>query len=178
VPDLTVIGGGPVAHECGGVLRESGFQLGYALAPDDRDRSPVVLGDLPNVFALARDLLQAGRSILITNPAALTTHQLASRNPRQALFLGSSRRCHPAYRFLNSLMQSDTGSWRPRFLQQTVFDSESTSPLLIRWLAIESIALAIQLTKMEPEQISAPPRPRTHPATRSTSSASSSCSRT
>jgi hypothetical protein len=96
---------------------------------------------------------------MIASPMALPAAQLSVlyslRRPKQALFLWSERRYHPAYRFLRGLIETDATTWRPRFVHQRTLSSEPASPGLMRWQAMESLALVMELTNGTPMNVNA-----------------------
>ncbi len=161
--DVVVVGAGPAARECLDLLTQAGFEVGSDLAQDER--CPVVLGDVSHPFSQALQILEAGRHLLIANPAVLSPSQLASllasRRPRQALFLWSERRQHPAYRLVAGLVRTDENGWAPRYLRLSAFSIERPTAALLRWRACESVALALELAGAEPQALSAsqPPSP-------------------
>ena len=144
MPDLTLIGGGPIARACSDILSRAGFQLRHAFDLDSHERCPVILGDIPGAFDTARQAVDSGRPVLITNPAALPVERLPllleSRRRNQAVFIWSSRRYHPGYHFVRGLIEADA-TWRPRFLRHESLYTEPATTGLLRWYALESAAL-------------------------------------
>ena len=156
--DLTIIGGGKAAAECGDVLSRAGFQVRRALEIDDRDKSPIILGELTGASALARQAVEAGRHLLIASPLAFAPDRIAqlyeNRKRSQALFVWSERRFHPGYRFVSSLIEADS-TWRPRYLRQDTLSVEPTTNALMRWTLAESLSLALTFAPEEPLHLSA-----------------------
>ncbi len=153
--DVVVAGAGPAARECLGLLTQAGFEVGSDLAQDER--CPVVLGEVSHPFSQALQILEARRHLLIANPAALSPSQLASllasRRPRQALYLWSERRQHPAYHLVAGLVRTDENGWAPRYLRLSAFGTERPTAALLRWRACESVALALELAGAEPQAV-------------------------
>jgi predicted dehydrogenase len=156
MPDVTLIGGGQKAMICAEVLNEAGFSVRRTFELDDYDRSPIILGDVLGAFPLARQALDSGRHLLIANPNALTPERLAllleNRRSAQALFVWSERRHHPAYRFVNSLIEADT-EWRPRYIRQDTLSDQQTNLALARWLTLEALSLLISLAGDAPQKV-------------------------
>ena len=158
MPDLTLIGGGPIARACSDILSRAGFQLRHAFDLDSHERCPVILGDIPGAFDTARQAVDSGRPVLITNPAALPVERLPllleSRRRNQAVFIWSSRRYHPGYHFVRGLIEADA-TWRPRFLRHESLYTEPATTGLLRWYALESAALIQALTGAAPARATA-----------------------
>ena len=156
--DVTVIGGGTRARDCGEVLSRSGFSLAHSFEVDTGSRSPIVLGEVQGAFQLAREAMETGRHLLIAGTQILTPERLTllleRRRPAQALFVWSDRRHHPGYRFVAGLMESDS-TWRPRYLRQEVLSTDHPTNALFRWRTLESIALVNGITAAEPRTVNA-----------------------
>ncbi len=155
--DIVVTGPGSILTDCRHLLARAGFQVADSLAEDEA--CPVILGDLPHLFSQALELIEAERHVLIANPLALSASQLATliaaRKPRQAVFLWSDRRQHPAHRLVNGLVRSDETAWRPRYLRQLSLTPERPTSALLRWRASESLALTLELARREPLTLTA-----------------------
>jgi hypothetical protein len=121
-------------------------------------RSPVVIGDSPAAFAIARQAVEAGRHVLIASAAAFPAERLAllygMRRKNQSLFVWSERRYHPGYHFVQGLAAADA-AWRPRYLRQESLTAEPTTSSLVRWQALEATALALTLTPEAPIEVAA-----------------------
>jgi hypothetical protein len=156
--DVTIIGGGSRARDCGEVLSRSGFSLAHSFEVDTGNRSPIILGEVHGAFQLAREAMETGRHLLIAGTQVLTPERLTllleRRRQAQALFVWSDRRQHPGYRFVAGLMESDS-TWRPRYLRQEVLSTEPPTSVLFRWQTLESIALLSSITGSDPKTVSA-----------------------
>ena len=156
--DVTIIGGGPRARDCGEVLSRSGFSLAHSFEVDSTSRSPIILGEVQGAFQLAREALETGRHVLIAATQVLTPERLSllleHRRQAQCLYVWSDRRYHPGYRFVAGLMESDN-TWRPRYLRQEVLSTEHPSSALFRWRTLESLALLNSITASEPKSVNA-----------------------
>lgn len=148
--DVTILGGGATAAACADVLSRAGFSLRRGFELESSDRSPIILGEMPSAFSIARQVIETGRHLLIANPANLSPERLAllldNRKRAQALFVWNERRYHPAYRFLSSLIEADS-IWRPRFLRQETLALELPTSALARWLTFEALALVLGLAR-------------------------------
>jgi hypothetical protein len=156
--DVTIIGGGLRARDCGEVLSRSGFSLAHSFEVDSTSRSPIILGEVQGAFQLAREAIETGRHLLIATTQALTPERLdlllEHRRQAQALYVWSDRRNHPGYRFVAGLMESDN-TWRPRYIRQEVLSTEHPTSAQFRWRTLESIALLNSITASEPKSVSA-----------------------
>jgi predicted dehydrogenase len=156
VIDVTIIGSGTNAAACAGALSSAGFRLHHTLEVDSSDRSPIILGEAPSAFALARQAVEMGRHVLIASPSSLSPERLSllldNRKRAQALFVWSERRYHPAYRFIGALVEADT-IWQPRFLRLETLTVEPPASAQSRWLTLESLTLAISLAGCPAESI-------------------------
>ena len=156
--DVTIIGSGSAAMNCADVLGRAGFRISHAFEVEAGDRSPIILGEAPSAFSLARQAVDAGRHLLIANPGSLSPERLSllldSRKRAQALFVWSERRYHPGYRFVSGLMEADA-IWRPRYLRQETFSQEQTTNALSRRLMLESLSLLLSLVDSQPSTINA-----------------------
>lgn len=156
--DVTIIGGGPRARDCGEVLSRSGFNLAHTFEVESTSRSPIILGEIHGAFQLAREAMETGRHLLIAATDLLTPERLSllleRRRTAQGLFIWSDRRNHPGYRFVTGLMESDT-TWRPRYLRQEMLSTEPSNSALFRWHTLESIALINSITAGEPRTVCA-----------------------
>ncbi len=156
--DVTIIGGGPRARDCGEVLSRSGFSLAHSFEVDSTSRSPIILGEVQGAFQLAREALETGRHVLIAATQVLTPERLSllleHRRQAQGLYVWSDRRYHPGYRFVAGLMESDN-TWRPRYLRQEVLSTEHPSSALFRWRTLEALALLNSITASEPKSVNA-----------------------
>jgi hypothetical protein len=156
--DVTIIGGGSRARDCGEVLSRSGFSLAHSFEVDAGNRSPIILGEMQGGFQLAREAMETGRHLLIAGTQVLTPERLTllleRRKQAQALFVWSDRRQHPGYRFVAGLMESDN-TWRPRYLRQETLSTEHPTSALFRWRTMEAIALLNSITASEPRTVSA-----------------------
>jgi predicted dehydrogenase len=158
VIDITVIGGGATARICTDILSEAGFRVRHGLDFDNEDRSPIILDESAAAPGIARQAVDAGRHLLIATPASFSTERLAAlfaaRRRAQALFLWSSRRHHPGYRFVAGLVESDA-TWRPRYVRHQMLTQEPPSPGLSSWTLLESVAVVLGVTNEEPESVAA-----------------------
>ena len=156
--DVTIIGGGARARDCGEVLFRSGFSLAHSFEVDTGSASPIVLGEMQGGYQLAREAVTAGRHLLIADPLILTPERLTllleHRQPGQALFVWSDRRCHAGYRFMAGLRESDN-TWRPRYIRQEVLSTEHPTSALFRWRILEALALFNGIAQQEPKSVSA-----------------------
>jgi predicted dehydrogenase len=166
--DVTLVGAGNVIRACRDILDGAGFSLHHAFDLEDGERCPVILGDIRGSHAVARQALELGRHVLVTNPLALPVERLSSlleaRRRAQAVFVWSDRRYHPGYRFVRSLVESDA-TWTPRFLRQESLWTGAATAGLRRWRAIESAALLQSLTKASPLSVQAKGTPNALRAT-------------
>lgn len=156
--DATVIGGGTRTRASADALMRAGATVRHSFFLDDDDRSPVILGDVPNAYTVARSALDAGRHLLVTSPAAMSPEKLSTliegRRRSQAVFLWNERRFHPGYRFVSGLIETDA-AWRPRFLRHDTLTTDAVSGPLMRWLALEALALIESLTDASPLTVAA-----------------------
>jgi predicted dehydrogenase len=156
--DITIIGGGNRAAACSEALARAGFRVFRTLDMDPRDRSPLIVGDAPTAYALAREAVEAGRHVLVASPAALTPDRISllmeTRRKGQAVFVWSERRSHPGYRLVSGLIEAD-GGWRPRFVRQQTFTTEAPSRSLARWLTLEAMAVVLALAGQAPQAVAA-----------------------
>ncbi|MGE3984598.1 MAG: hypothetical protein AB7G38_10525 [Dehalococcoidia bacterium] len=156
--DITIIGGGSAARACTDLLTAAGFGLRRTFAFDDEDRSPIILGELPAALNVARQAVEAGRHLMIANPSQLSPERLGllfeGRRRAQALFLWSTRRFHPSYRFVSSLIESDA-TWQPRHLRHETLIAEPPSVSLANWSLIETAALVTGLAGNVPRSVTA-----------------------
>jgi hypothetical protein len=156
--DVTIIGGGTRARDCGEVLSRSGFSLAHSFEVDTGSHSPIVLGEVEGAFQLARQAMETGRHLLIAGTQVLTPERLTllleRRRQAQALFVWSDRRHHPGYRFVAGLMESDN-TWRPRYLRQETLSTEHPTSALFRWRTLEAIALLSTITASDPKTVNA-----------------------
>jgi predicted dehydrogenase len=156
--DLTIIGAGSAARACGEVLERAGFRLRRTFEIEGGDSTPLILGELNGAPAVARQAVEGGRHVMIASPMALTPERLSSlfetRRKDRALFVWSERRYHPAYRFVGSLVETDA-TWRPRYIRLLILGTEPTASALMRWRALESIALLTGLAADAPLSVSA-----------------------
>ncbi|HLF79041.1 MAG TPA: hypothetical protein VJB57_16290, partial [Dehalococcoidia bacterium] len=154
--DVTIIGGGSIAAACADTLGRAGFRVQRTFGVETGDRSPIILGEVPSAFVLARQAVESGRHILIASPGSLSPERLSllldSRKRSQALFVWSERRYHPAYRFLSALIEADA-IWRPRFLRHETLTVEPPAGALSRWLTLESLSLAISLARAPADSV-------------------------
>lgn len=144
--DVTIIGGGNAARACADLLSAAGFGVRRTFEFDDEDRSPIVVGELPAAITVARQAVESGRHLLISTPALFSPERLSmlyeGRRKAQALFLWSNRRYHPSYRFVSSLIESDS-TWQPRYVRQETMLVEAPAAGLANWNLIESTALVL-----------------------------------
>src|SRR5581483_9837915 len=102
------------------VLNRAGFRLRHSFELDQRERLPVILGDLQGSFNVARQAAESGRHLLITNPRSYGIEKLGQllelRKSNQAIFFWHERAYHPGYRFVSGLIGSDQ-TWRPRYVR-------------------------------------------------------------
>lgn len=140
------------------MLSRAGFSLHHSLDLESSGRSPVILGDIPGALGIAKEAVEAGRHILITNPLNLPIERLQmlldSRRRAQALFVWSERRHHPGYKFISGLIEAD-GTWIPRFLRLDYLSSDQATSNLLRWRVAESLALAQSIAGAVPVNVSA-----------------------
>lgn len=156
--DVTIVGGGIAARTCGEVLSRAGFRLNHAFELEEGDRSPVILGEVPAAFPLARQAVESGRHTLIANPQSLSPERLSllleGRKRSQALFVWSERRYHPGYRFVSGLIEADA-TWRPRYLRQETVTLEPTTSALARWRTLEALSLLVSIAADVPLHVAA-----------------------
>lgn len=156
--DITIIGGGAAARASGDLLFAAGFQLRRTIDLEEDGRGPVILGETAAAHTIARQAIAAGRHLLLANPSQFTPDRLGllfeGRRKAQALFLWSGRRHLPGFRFLRSLVESDT-AWRPHYLRHEVLMMEAPSAGPANWALIESAALMTALVGAEPEACTA-----------------------
>ena len=156
--DVTIVGGGASAHSCIDTLSRAGLQVRRAPALEAGDRSPVILGESIGAFAVARQAVETGRHLLIASPATLPADRLslllASRKRAQSIFVWNDRRYHPAYRFVNGLVESDA-TWQPHYLRHETLSLGPTTNALSRWHTLEAVALVLTLTPEVPLALSA-----------------------
>jgi len=159
MPDVTIIGGGEAARSADRLLTEAGFSIHHAFQVDPHERNPAILGESGGAFALARQLIDAGRPLLIAAPQSVTAGQLSallgSRRARQPLFVWSERRYHAGYRLVRGLAEADASTWWPRLIRHTYLSMEAPSAALSRWCALESTALVLQLSRAAALTVSA-----------------------
>ena len=156
--DVTIIGGGARARDCGEVLSRAGFSLAHSFEVDATSRSPIILGEVQGAFQLAREAMETGRHLLIAATHLLTPERLSllleRRRAAQGLFVWSDRRHHPGYRFVAGLLESDN-TWRPRYVRQELLSTEHTTSAVFRWNTLEAIALLNSITASEPRSVTA-----------------------
>jgi hypothetical protein len=156
--DVTIIGGGARARDCGEVLCRSGFSLAHSFEVDAGSQSPIILGEVQGGYQLAREAMDTGRHLLIADTQVLTPERLTllleHRQPGQALFVWSDRRNHAGYRFIAGLMGSDN-TWRPRYARHELLSTEHPTTALFRWRTLESIALLTGIARSEPKSVMA-----------------------
>lgn len=156
--DVVVVGKGFAARSAAEVLSRAGFSLHHSLDLESSGRSPVILGDLTGGLGIAREAIESGRHLLITNPVNLPIERLQmlldSRRRAQALFVWSERRHHPGYKFISGLIEAD-GTWVPRFLRMDYLSSEQATSNLLRWRVVESMVLAQSVAAAAPLNVSA-----------------------
>ena len=160
--DVTLIGGGEAVRSAGDILARAGFSLHHTFELEQRDHSPVILGEIPGAFSAARQVIQTGRHLMIAAPQLLPIERLPllleNRKRAQCLFVWSDRRFHPGYRFVRGLIEADA-TWRPRFIRQEVLTTQAASSTLLRWRILECAALLLSLTKDPPRSLSASSAP-------------------
>jgi hypothetical protein len=158
VADVSIVGGGVAARTAAEVLSKAGFRVEHATDLEAGEHTPVIVGESKGAFTIARQALDAGRPLLVANPASITAERLglllSNRGKAQSLFFWNERRYHPGYRFVNSLIESDA-TWRPRYLRLESLSVEPTSSALVRWRILESVALLMTITEEVPVTISA-----------------------
>lgn len=156
--DVTIIGTGPRVDDCVGVLSRAGFYLRYADTIEPDNASPIILGELPGAFQLAREAVSAGRHILITNARVLRVERfsqlLEQRRPAQALFAWNERRVHPGYKLLTGLIETDA-TWHPRYLRHEMLNMEPATSPALRWRALESLLVLEPLIRQTPRRVTA-----------------------
>jgi hypothetical protein len=156
--DVTILGNGAETRACSDVLSRAGFRIHYATEIEAGDHSPLILGEGPGTFALARQAVETGRHLLIACPDLLSGDRLSvlfnNRKRAQSLFVWNERRYHPGYRFVNSLIESDA-TWRPRYMRIETLSPEPTTSALARWRMLESIELLLTITTEEPVEAAA-----------------------
>ncbi len=159
MPDVTVIGGGNAARSAARLLTEAGFDVRQAFKVDAYERGPAILGETGGAFSLARQLIEAGRPLLIAAPLSLTAGHLSallgSRRARQPLFVWSERRYHPGYRLVRGLAEADAPTWWPRLVRHTSLSKATPSTALSRWCTLEGVALVLQLARGAAEAVAA-----------------------
>jgi hypothetical protein len=156
--DVTIIGGGDRARDCGEVLSRSGFSLAHSFEIEENGHGPVILGDVNGGFQVAREVMDSGRHLLIAGTQHLTPERLTllleQRRSAQALFVWSERRYHPGYRFVAGLTESDN-TWKPRFIRQEMLSPEQPTSVLFRWRTLECIALLNSIAASDPLSVNA-----------------------
>ncbi|HLF72506.1 MAG TPA: hypothetical protein VI759_10180 [Dehalococcoidia bacterium] len=156
--DVTIIGGGNAARDADELLTRAGFPLRHAFELEPGDRNPIILGEAPNAFAVARQAVDQGRHLLVAAPQNFTPERLAylvqARKKNQAVSIWSERRFHPGYHFVGGLIEADE-AWRPRYLRMQTLSMETTTHALADWLTLESIALVIGLAGQAPLSVAA-----------------------
>ena len=78
MPDVTIVSGGLVARTCDALLGRAGFDVHRAIEVDADARCPVILGETQSAFAVAKQILNAGRHLLVASPASMTAGQLTA----------------------------------------------------------------------------------------------------
>jgi hypothetical protein len=155
--DVVLAGRGGSLRDCRDLLLRAGFEVGAGL--DTSEKCPVVLGESPALFPQALQVLEAGRHLLLADPAGLSAHQLAGllavRRPRQAFYIWSERRGHPAYRLISGLIRTDVAGWRPRYARHVSFEDQRSTAGGLRWLTWDSLAIVLELLDAQPEAVSA-----------------------
>jgi hypothetical protein len=156
--DITIIGGGSAVRACTDLLTSAGFGLRRTFEFDNEDRSPIILGELPAAHQTARQAVDSGRHLLIANPSQFSPERLEllfdGRRRAQALFLWSTRRYHPSYRFVSSLIESDS-TWQPRHLRHETLLTETASAGVANWTLLESAALVADIAGASAESVAA-----------------------
>lgn len=156
--DVTIVGGGRVAHSCYDALSHAGLKVTRTFELDAGDPSPVILGDSHAAYPIARQALEEGRHLLIADTQALSPERLSllleGRRRSQAVFVWSERRYHPGYHLLAGLVESDA-TWRPRFLRAETLSMEASNALLFRLRALEAIGLVVGIAGAEPLEVAA-----------------------
>jgi hypothetical protein len=156
--EVNFIGDGSALHASGEVLGRAGFEIRRSAELEKGDRSPIILGETPAAFTIARDAIAAGRHLLIANPATLPADRLSrlftERKPNQSLFVWDERRYHPAYRFVANLIESDS-AWRPRYIRQETLGMEAATGQQAYWQTLEGIALLLVMTGDVPITVAA-----------------------
>jgi hypothetical protein len=156
--DVTIIGGGAQARDCGEVLSRAGFSLAHSFEVETGNRSPIILGEVQNAFQLAREAVDSGRHILIAGSQILTPERLdlllENRRQSQAIFVWSERRFHPGYRFIAGLMESDN-TWRPRYMRHETLSTEASTSSQFRWRTLEAMSLLNGIASSEPRRVNA-----------------------
>jgi hypothetical protein len=116
------------------------------------------VGETPAAFSIAHQAVQSGRHVLIASPLVMPVDRLsllyADRRPAQSLFVWSERRCHPAYRFVSNLIETDA-TWQPRYVRLQTLGQEMTTSQLMRWRTLEAIALMLSIASEAPNSVSA-----------------------
>jgi hypothetical protein len=153
VADLVILGGGAIARRCADLLSASGHTVRRSFEVDAHDRSPILIGEMPGAFSLARQAISDGRHVLLASAASLRPERLGplfeSRRRNQTLFIWSERRYHPAYRFVTSLAET-AATWRPRYIRMESLTRETAASSSFRWLTAESVALVLRLVSGPP----------------------------
>ena len=159
MPDIAIIGSGNATRSCDDLLSRAGFDVRRSLDLEDGDRCPVILGDTPAAFAVARQLVAGRHHLLLASPSSLSASQLsaflAARHARHALFIWSERRFHPGYHFVRGLVEADPVAWQPRYVRHTSLLPEPPSATATRWRTLEAITLILQLAMAEPLRVAA-----------------------
>jgi hypothetical protein len=154
--DVTLLGTGALLGDCRAVLQNAGIVVG---TDQETDATPVLLGDAPNLYGIARRVVDDGRDLLICNPVLLAPSELQAllraRSNRQAVGIWSSRRAHPANRMIAGLVRAGDPAWEPRLVRSAALSCERPTAALLTWQTIESIALLIDLAGAEPRSVSA-----------------------
>ena len=156
--DVTIIGGGAQARDCGEVLSRAGFSLAHSFEVETGNRSPIILGEVQNAFQLAREAVDSGRHILVAGSQVLTPERLdlllEHRRQSQAVFVWSERRFHPGYRFIAGLTESDN-TRRPRYMRHETLSTDASSSAQFRWRAMEAMSLLNGIALAEPRRVHA-----------------------
>jgi hypothetical protein len=154
--ELTTIGGGAHLEESRRILAAAAVAVGSDL---DRDNSPVLLGEAAICYAIARQVIDAGRDLLICNPQLLTPTEvqglLQSRRPRQVVSVWNPRRQHPANRMIAGLVRTCDPAWEPRLVRATSLGIERPAAALLAWRSLDAITLVSEMIGATPRSVAA-----------------------
>ena len=74
--DVSIVGGGAAACSAGDLLERAGFSVNRSIDLEGSGHEPIILGEAPNAFSLAREAVATGRHLLAREPS--DTHRRAT----------------------------------------------------------------------------------------------------